>query len=315
MCEKKDPTKKYAMKRMSKGHLKKNNMVESVFWEKDLMTMINTKFVINLFRTFNDERNIYFLMDAGLGGTLFKVLTDHEEVFKDMTSQWNQRGFPAAFYVGCITLGLEHLHERNIAYRDLKPENVLLDESGYAKICDMGFARFVLGKTNTLCGTPDYMAPEMIDLPHAHDQTVDWWALGCLTYELSCGQCPFDDENIDPGEDARGRLLAIRRSQEREPVFPYSMPRMMQTFIRKLLQKPKNRLGKEGAEQVKSDNWFSHAGIDFGKLKDLRIQAPYLPPPFVVPRKGSENEEEEPDDQDCDYERDPNDRWSERFSE
>jgi len=263
--------------------------VESVFWEKDLMTMINTKFVINLCRTFNDERNIYFLMDAGLGGTLFKVLTDHEEVFKDMTSQWNQRGFPAAFYVGCITLGLEHLHERNIAYRDLKPENVLLDESGYAKICDMGFARFVLGKTNTLCGTPDYMAPEMIDLPHAHDQTVDWWALGCLTYELCCGQCPFDDENIDAGEDARGRLLAIRRSQEREPVFPFSMPRMMQTFIRKLLQKPKNRLGKEGAEQVKSDNWFSHAGIDFGKLKDLRIQAPYLPPPFVVPRKGSEN--------------------------
>jgi serine/threonine protein kinase len=316
MQDKNESSKRFAMKRMNKGHLKTNNMIESVCWEKDIMFMINTRFVINLLKTFNDEKNIYFLMDPGLGGTLYKVLTDHSEVFSGDTSTQNQKGFPAAFYVGCITLGLEHLHERNIAYRDLKPENVLLDERGYAKICDMGFARFVLGKTNTLAGTPDYMAPEMIDFPHTHNQSVDWWALGVLAFELQSGQCPWEDEGISADDDPHGRLLAIRRSQERSnPRFPYSTPTAMKNFITKLLQKPGKRLGTGGAQEIKKELWFTSVGINFDRLRDMLINPPYLPAPFQVPRKGSEDWEEAGDDQECDYEPDPNDRWSQRFVE
>lgn len=277
------------------------------------MSMINTEFVIKLLRTFNEDNHVCFLMDVGLGGTLYEVLTDHSEVFTDKTSPLNQKGFPAAFYIGCVTLGLEHLHERNVAYRDLKPENVLLGENGYAKICDMGFARFVLGKTNTLAGTPDYMSPELIDFPHAHNQSVDWWALGCLTYELCTGQCPWDDEGI---EDQHARLLAIRRSQERNsPRYPFTMPAHMKSFCQKLLQKEKNRLGNAGADGVKSDKWFRDAGIDFNGLQDMLIQPPYLPAPFQVPSPGSDNYQEEPEDQFCEYQRDPNNRWSHHFAE
>merc|ERR1740138_1995704 len=137
-----------------------------------------------------------------------------------------------AFYVACLTIGIEHLHERNIVHRDVKPENVLLDRTGYGKLCDMGFARFVLGKTNTLVGTPEYMAPEMIDFPHSHDMAVDWWALGVLTYELLTGQPPWEDEGI---AEPCAKILAIRRSQARDDArFPFSCPHLARNFVGKL---------------------------------------------------------------------------------
>jgi len=172
----------------------------------------------------------------------------------------------------------------------VKPENALLDARGYAKLCDMGFARFVLGKTNTRVGTPDYMAPEMIDFPHTHDMSVDWWALGVLTFELLAGQSPWEDEGIsDPME----RLLAIRKSQEEGKVrFPFHFPQHARAFVSSLLLPARHRLGTtRGASAVKEHIMFRSSGVDFGALEARQLQSPYLPdeePPGLMVSEGED---------------------------
>ena len=96
----------------------------------------------------------------------------------------------AAFYTANVTCALEYLHRRNIAYRDLKPENLMLDVDGYLKVVDFGFAKVVEDRTFTVCGTPEYLAPETIRRA-GHTCTVDWWAMGVLLYELITGRSPF----------------------------------------------------------------------------------------------------------------------------
>jgi len=218
-----------------------------------------------------DEQCLYFLLEACLGGSLADVLVENPQVFLED----QPRGSSTAFYAGCVALALEHLHTRSIAHRDVKTENVLLDERGYAKLCDMGFARYVLGKTSTLAGTPDYMAPEMIDFPHTHDQSVDWWALGVLTFELLSGQTPFEDEGIT---EPRGRLLAIRRSQESGKLtYPFNFPNASKAFVNALLRKLPGRLGagEGGASHLKEHSMFRICKLDWKEFEARRKPAPF----------------------------------------
>eukprot|EP00913_Durusdinium_trenchii_P030132 g28234.t1 len=266
---------RYALKTLSKGYICSQGSQRLVNGEREIMSMTDSEFVIRLHRTFKDTQHVYFLLEAALGGSLIQVVKDHPEVLV----QDSPRGCSGAFYAACITAALEHLHERKIVHRcsvedrpgrkwkrkavsgrrilsggfahgqgDIKPENALLDEKGYAKVCDMGFARFVLSKTNTLVGTPDYMAPEVIDFPHTHDRCVDWWALGVLIFEILAGHTPFTDEGVsDPME----RLLAIRRSQEqRQFQFPFHFPQVAKSFVKQLCtHKLEDRLGFKGAQE------------------------------------------------------------------
>lgn len=262
---------RYALKRMSKGHIKKMGAERQVRWERELLSMVDSPFVIRLYRTFQDDQNIYFLIEPALGGNLLQMLYTHSSIF----TEDSPRGSTATFYAACLTSALDHLHERRIVYRDLKPENALLDARGYAKLCDMGFARFVLGKTNTLAGTPDYMAPEMIDFPHTHDTGVDWWALGVLMYELLSGQTPWEDEGIS---EPSCRLLAIRRSQESGKLtFPFHFPHLAKSFVTALLRKQHTRLGCDGgAEAVRQHQLFTKSNFDFAKLHTGVLKAPYI---------------------------------------
>lgn len=107
------------------------------------------------------------------------------------------RRFPVdvtRFYIANVVLMLEHLHSNDIVYRDLKPENLLLDDLGYLKLADFGFAKQLSGRTYTLCGTPPFLAPEVI-CGSGHGKAADWWALGILMYELLCGYPPWHSDN------------------------------------------------------------------------------------------------------------------------
>lgn len=262
----------YALKRISKGHAQQGGNLDQLCWERDLLSMLDSPFVIRLFKTFKDPQFVYLLMEAALGGDLYKLLCHRSDLFMSDIP----RGSATAFYVACIVAGVEHLHDRKIIYRDMKPENIMLDIKGYGKICDMGLARFVCGKTNTQVGTPDYMAPEMIDPPHYYDANVDWWSLGVLTFELLNCQTPFDDEGL---EDMEERILAIRRSQENGgPQFTVQCPTVAKNFVLELLDRMPHRLGAYGgAAAIRRHQLFQQLQFNFDALHAQTVLPPFHP--------------------------------------
>jgi len=268
--------KEYAMKKMSKGYVLQQRASRQIVSERDTLMNCDSPFIVKLYQTFKDEQYVYMMLEAATGGELYELLTEHPRVLL----QDNPRGSASLFYVACISEALGHLHERCIAYRDLKLENVLLDKKGYLKLCDMGFARFVLGKTTTLLGTPQYLAPEMIDFPHSHDCSVDWWALGVVCFELLTLQSPWDNEGHD-GSDIMAELLAIRRSHEAGPDVHLIPSQMMSTrdFVTRLLcPNPRRRLGAHNdVMEIREHAWPLAQDFDWSALVKRELRAPFLP--------------------------------------
>ena len=147
--------------------------------EKEIMEESDCHFIVKLYKTFKARKYLYMLMDACLGGELWTILRDRGN-FDDSTTR---------FYTACVVEAFDYLHSRGIIYRDLKPENLLLDATGYVKLVDFGFAKKlqVGRKTWTFCGTPEYVAPEVI-LNKGHDISADYWSLGVLMFELLTGE-------------------------------------------------------------------------------------------------------------------------------
>jgi len=264
----------FAIKQMSKGYILQTDMVKRVMTERDILRIIDNPFIVRCYRTFKDDQHVYFLMEHAPGSHLQDLISFHWDLLMKDTP----RGSSAAFYTGCIALALDYLHDRHIAYRDLKLENVLLDAKGYVKLCDMGFARLVLKETNTFLGTAEYIAPEMIDFPHSHGTPVDWWALGVLTCELLSGQPPWD---VESSEDPMEHIMEIRRFQERG-VPKGLIDRQLsfgRDFVTKLLTvNPLRRLGaRRGIDEVKEHSWFRMLDMDFMALNLRTLPAPWEP--------------------------------------
>jgi len=251
----------YALKTMSKGFIVKSSMQECVIHEKKILMMTNSPFVIKLFETFNHDQTISFLMEPALGGELLCT--------------YKGKGFygseeHAKFYMGCVTLAFEHLHARRIIYRDLKPENLVLNKHGFAKLVDMGLAKFVIGKTFTTCGTPEYFSPEMVSST-GHTIAVDWWGLGILIFELMTGHTPFS--SVHPMGIYSNVTKGIKIVK-----FPPKCQGYVQDLIKELLvTDPSWRLPMRsgGVENIMRHPWSN--SFDWEALKTGTILPPYKP--------------------------------------
>jgi len=170
----------FALKVLRKEDILKHKQVEHINAERYILSRVQHPFVVDLFATFQDSLNVYMLMSYVPGGELFTHLRRAQCFTPDVTR----------FYLATIILALKYLHSFNIIYRDLKPENLLLDSRGYLRLTDFGFAKIVDDRTWTLCGTPEYLAPEIIQ-SDGHGKAADWWACGILCYEMLVGWPPF----------------------------------------------------------------------------------------------------------------------------
>jgi CRP-like cAMP-binding protein len=251
----------YAMKALSKGYVVKCGMQKAVMSEKEIQYMCNSPFIIKLFDTYNGTKTLYFLLELALGGELYA--TDNKKGFHGSEKH-------AKFYVAGTVFAFEHLHSHKIIYRDLKPENLLLNEEGQMKLTDMGLAKVVVGKTFTTCGTPDYFAPELIKST-GHTHAVDWWALGILAYELMAGQPPF--QAASPMQTYKLIQEGIKKVQ-----FSSSVPADCAVLVKGLCERdPSERLPmrKDGSNNIKKCKWYK--GFDWEKMEKCTLPAPYKP--------------------------------------
>jgi len=176
----------------------------------------------------------------------------------------------AKFYVAGTVFAFEHCHQRHIIYRDLKPENLLLTAEGKIKLTDMGLAKFVIGKTFTTCGTPDYFAPEII-ASTGHTNAVDWWTLGILLFELLSGRPPF--ESAYPMQTYSKVMKGIGKV-----TFPNKCSGQVESLIKGLLKRePAERLPMRpgGVANIKKAKWYE--GFDFDTMFNGKLEAPYKP--------------------------------------
>jgi len=179
------------------------------------------------------------------------------------------------FFVACAGAGLAHLHDRNIVYRDLKPENLLLDAQGYGKVADFGLAKFVLGPAYTFCGTAEYFAPEIID-PKGYTVAVDWWGLGILAFELMMGAPPFEAD--DPMQ-----LIALAREGLKEKMFKGNSGPWTE-FVRDMLTKDAMQrlpMRSGGFQNFETHSWYqmqNPSRWDWSDFYKLALEPPWSPP-------------------------------------
>jgi protein-serine/threonine kinase len=249
----------YAMKIMKKISMVKKNQVDHIKTERRILELIDHPFINKLKYAFQTEQKLYLVTDYCPGGELFFHIQRVE--------RFNEEA--AKFYAGQIILAVEHLHKNNIIYRDLKPENVLIDRKGFIKITDFGLSKenIVDNKSaKSFCGTPEYLAPEII-LNKGHGKPVDWWSLGNLIYEMLTGIPPFYCKDRDILFDA---------ITNDEPEYPEYLSDEVIDLIKKLLIKnPDKRLGNNGADEIKKHIFFE--GMNWEKLLNKKIKPPFIP--------------------------------------
>jgi len=256
---KRDTNRIYAMKIIRKAHIVERSEVSHTLAERTVLAKINHPFIVPLKFSFQSAEKLYLVLAFVNGGELFHHLQNEGKFSEDR----------ARFYAAELICALECLHGYNIIYRDLKPENILLDYTGHIALCDFGLCKLNMkdgNKTNTFCGTPEYLAPELL-IGKGYTKVVDWWTIGILLYEMLCGLPPFYDENTN---DMYKKILT------EELRFPDEMSLAANDVLKQLLNRdPAQRLGSNGADEIKRHPFF--ADINWARLLARKYQPPFRP--------------------------------------
>ena len=250
----------YALKVMKKARIAKLKQLEHVQNEVRVMTHVRCPLIVEIYACFQDDNNLYLLLEFIPGGELFSHLR-RQEKFSFSVYQ---------FYAAEIVAAIQFLHELNVMYRDIKPENILIHSDGHIRLSDFGFAKILdtVDRTFTLCGTPEYLAPEIIQ-GVGHGMSVDWWAIGVLIFEMAAGFPPFYGDNP----------FAVYQNILHSSIkFPASVPSTTRSVVNGFCSVSRTR--RLGSGRVGFDNMKKHRffwGIDWRAAARQLIVPPVVP--------------------------------------
>ncbi len=254
--------KYFVLKGIKKDFIIKHNDQRHITNERDILNLMTSPFTVRLFGTFQDRANVYLALEYCPGGELFARLG-------------RKKSFPPAvakFYATEVFVALEHVQNLGYVYRDLKPENVMLDEEGHCKLVDFGFCRPCPadGKMHTLCGTPAYLSPEQLDgkLTNGYTRVVDWWSFGVLVYELLIGKTPFSNDN---GESHYEIFLRILKSKIHFPLMNFDSK--SKELISSLCHPNTDKRLKD-MDEIKKHGYFE---MPWDAVEERRLVPPFVP--------------------------------------
>jgi serum/glucocorticoid-regulated kinase 2 len=295
----------YAMKVLDKAEIIRRKQVEHTLTEQAVLATLRHPFIVRLHYSFQTNRKLYLVLDYASGGELFFHLRKAGR-FPEVL---------ACFYTAEVVSALDYLHNRDIIYRDLKPENLILDARGHVMLTDFGLAKTGVTSVggsaegrgaNTFCGTPEYLAPETIQ-GHLHGKAVDWWSVGVMLFEMLVGLPPFYAPN---------RNAMYEKAIHGKLIFPSYVTGEARNLLKGLLRRqPESRLGSgpSGAVQITEHPFF--ANIDWHRLVLREIPPPFKPrvlldaedisnfdtsftnEPMRLSLQGDENEPDYPEDE------------------
>ena len=252
----------YALKQMTKVKILEERSEENILNERMILAKMHSHFIVSLLYAFQNQNNLFLVMELLTGGDLRYHLLNYRFVFTETQLK---------FLLTNIILGLEYIHKKGIVHRDIKPENIIFNIQGYLKISDFGISNYLkkLDKSDD-SGTPAYMAPETIK-GQDQDYSVDYYSLGVIGYEIMKGSVPYDSNDRDEIKKMmkNGDIVLDSGEKLKTRYSPFCLD-----FISKLLrQNPKERLGsKNGEHEIKQHSFFT--GIDWKKIKKLKFKSP-----------------------------------------
>ena len=250
-----------AIKEYNKSDIPSKEALNSILKERMILSILHHPFIININFAFQDKKKLYLGLDLKREGDLRFHMLSHKFSEPELK-----------FLISCLLLSLSHIHENNIIHKDVKPENIILDSSGYAFLTDFGTAeKFKPDNSHETSGTPGYMSPEVICRQN-HSFVSDFFAIGVIIYEVILGSRPYSGKNR---KEIREDILEKQAKIPRDAL-PEGWSLECCDFCNKLLKrKPPNRLGYRGVQEVKAHPWLSE--VNFAKLLNMELKAPFVP--------------------------------------
>lgn len=285
----------FALKRLKKATVVAKKQQRFVQNERELLASLNSPFIIKLYTTFKTESAVFMLFEVCLGGEFYTLMKktvdkrisesgfDPENIPDDVILGCFNLEHQVRFFTACIVLALDYIHSEGIVHRDLKPENLMVSPKGYLKLVDFGFAKKVLStRTYSLCGTPEYTAPEVFKRV-GHSVQVDYWALGVILYEMTSGFSPFHVDSLNSWDC----FQEVSKYEKHYPhiQFPNNFPPELTDLLMGLMHPdPLRRYGtkKRSALELKKHSFFDSSST-FEKLSwdDIENRVYELPEGYI----------------------------------